>query len=55
MVRVSTVGCNERTTPIADAHQDRKCFIVKAEELVTAFLKLESASTLAANFLDKLA
>jgi len=41
---VSAVDSNGRTIWIADAHRDdRKRFVVHAEEKLTAFLELESA------------
>jgi hypothetical protein len=41
---VSTVDCERRTIWIADAHRDdRKRFIVRADEKLTAFLELERA------------
>jgi hypothetical protein len=41
---VSALDCEGRTIWIADAHcGDRKRFIVKAEELLTALLELEMA------------
>jgi hypothetical protein len=41
---VSAVDSNGRTIWIADAHrEDRKRFVVHAEELLTAFIELESA------------
>ena len=41
---VSAVDINGRTIWIADAHRgDRKRFIVRAEEKLTAFLELEAA------------
>jgi hypothetical protein len=33
----------DRTTGIADTHRDGKRFVVRAEEKVTAFLRLEAA------------
>ena len=42
--RVSTVDAEGRTIWIADAHcGDRKRFVVRADEILTAFLELESA------------
>jgi hypothetical protein len=38
---VSPLGCHSRTTWVADAHRDWKRFVVRADEKVTAFLKLE--------------
>jgi hypothetical protein len=41
---VSATDSNGRTTWIADAHRDdRKRFVVRADEKLTAFLELESA------------
>jgi hypothetical protein len=40
---VSAIDCNGRTIWIVDAHRDGKRFIVRAEELLTAFLELERA------------
>ena len=41
---VSTLDRNRRTIWIADAHRDDgKRFIVRADELLTAFLELEAA------------
>jgi hypothetical protein len=41
---VSAIDSNGRTIWIADAHRgDGKCFVVQAEEKLTAFLELESA------------
>jgi hypothetical protein len=40
---VSAVDSQGRTIWIADAHGDGKRFIVRADELLTAFLELESA------------
>jgi hypothetical protein len=41
---VSAIDSNGRTIWIADAHRDDgKRFVVHAEELLTAFLELESA------------
>jgi hypothetical protein len=41
---VSAIDSNGRTIWIADAHRDnRKRFIVRADELLTAFLELELA------------
>ena len=40
---VSAIDSNGRTTWIADAHRDDgKRFIVRADELLTAFLELKS-------------
>jgi hypothetical protein len=49
---VSTVDSRGRTIWIADAHRDGKRFIVSADEMLTAFLELESAVRAAANCLD---
>jgi hypothetical protein len=48
--RVSAVDCDGRTIWIADAHRDGKRYVVHADEILAAFLELESA--LAANCLD---
>ena len=41
---VSVLDLEGRTTWIVDAHRDdRKRFVVQADELLTAFLELESA------------
>ena len=41
---VSALDSNGRTIWIADAHRDdRKRFVVRAEEKLTAFMELESA------------
>jgi len=41
---VSVVDCNGRTIWIADAHRgDGKRFVVRANELLTAFMELEAA------------
>ena len=41
---VSALGCDGRTIWIADAHcDDGKRFIVRADELLTAFLELQRA------------
>ena len=53
---VSAVDCEGRTIWIADAHRgDGQRFIVHAEEKLTAFMELESAIRVTANWLDKLA
>jgi len=40
---VSAIDFNERTIWITDAHRDDgKCFVVRTEEKLTAFVKLES-------------
>ena len=41
---VATVDARGRTIFVADAHRsDRKQFVVRADELLTAFLELENA------------
>jgi hypothetical protein len=40
---VSTVDCEGRTIWIVDAHRDGKRLIVRADEMLTAFLELEAA------------
>jgi hypothetical protein len=46
---VSAIDANGRTIWIADAHcNGGKRFVVRADEQLTAFLELESASALAA-------
>ena len=41
---VSSLDCEGRTIWIADAHRgDGKRFVVRADEILTAFLKLEAA------------
>jgi len=40
---VSAIDFNGRTIRIADAHRNRKCLVVPADEKLTAFLELESA------------
>jgi len=40
---VSVIDSVGRTIWIADAHRDGQRFIVRADELLTAFLELESA------------
>ena len=53
---VSAVDCEGRTIWIADAHRgDGQRFVVHAEEKLTAFMELESAIRVTANWLDKLA
>jgi len=53
---VSAVDCEGRTIWIADAHRgDGQRFIVHAEEKLTAFMELESAIRVTANWLDRLA
>jgi hypothetical protein len=45
---VSAIDSNGRTIWIVDAHRgDGKRFVVRAEEKLTAFLELESATRLA--------
>jgi hypothetical protein len=41
---VATVDSNGQTIFVADAHRDGKRFVVHAEEKLTAFLELESAT-----------
>jgi hypothetical protein len=40
---VSAIDCNGRTIRIVDAHGHGKRFIVRAEEIRTAFVKLQRA------------
>jgi hypothetical protein len=40
---VAPVDCQGRTIGIADAHRDGKCFVVHADEMLTAFVELEMA------------
>ena len=40
---VSVIDSEGRTIWIADAHRDGKRFVVHADELLTAFVELESA------------
>ena len=40
---VSAVDCEGRTIWIADAHRDGKRYVVRADEILTAFLELERA------------
>src|SRR5213083_3268166 len=40
---VSAVDSRGQTNWIADAHRDRKRFVVRADEKLTAFIELESA------------
>jgi len=40
---VSAIDSNGRTIWIVDAHRDGKCFIVRADEMLTALVELESA------------
>jgi len=42
---VSTIDCKGRTFWIADAHGYGKRFVVRADEKLTAFLELESATS----------
>jgi hypothetical protein len=50
------VDSNRRTIWIAGVHRDDgKRFVVHADELLTAFLELESAIRAVANCLDELA
>jgi hypothetical protein len=45
---VSAIDSNGRTIWIADAHRDEgKRFVVRADEMLTAFVELESGSDLA--------
>jgi len=47
---VSAIDSNGRTIWIADAHrEDGKRFVVHADELLTAFVELESANSLEAS------
>jgi uncharacterized DUF497 family protein len=47
---VSAVNFEERTIWIADAHRDDgRRFVVRADELLTAFIELESAIRVAVN------
>ena len=42
---VSAVGSNERTIFVADAHRDDgKRYVVRADEKLTAFMEIESAT-----------
>ena len=41
---VSAIDSEGRTIWIADAHRDGKRFVVRADEKLTAFLELESAT-----------
>jgi hypothetical protein len=51
---VSAVDSQGRTIWIADAHRDDgKRFVVRADEMLAAFVKLEAASVLGAIVLDK--
>ncbi len=40
---VSGVDSRDRTIFVADAYRDGKCFVVRADEKLTAFVELESA------------
>ena len=40
---VSAVDSEGRIISIADAHRDGKCFVVRADEILTAFLELQGA------------
>jgi hypothetical protein len=40
---VSAIDSKGRTIRIAHAHRDGKCFVVRADEKLTAFVELESA------------
>ena len=41
---LSAIDCEGRTTWIADTHRDdRKRFVVRADEMLTAFVELEAA------------
>ena len=52
---VSAINSEGRTIWIVAAHRDDgKRFVVRADEKLTAFLKLESPTGTAANYLDKL-
>ena len=49
----STLDSRGRTIWIVDAHRDNgKRFGARADEKLTAFVELESATSLAANWLD---
>ena len=41
---VSTINSNGQTIFVADAHREGTRFIVRADEIPTAFLELESAA-----------
>src|SRR5207249_10764717 len=43
---VAAVDCEERTMWIVDAHRDGQRFIVRADEKLTAFVELETATRL---------
>jgi hypothetical protein len=49
---VSAVDRERRTIWIVDAHGYGRRFIVRADEMLTAFVELESAFALAMNYLD---
>jgi hypothetical protein len=40
---VSAIDADRQTIWIVDAHRDGKRFVVRADEILTAFLELESA------------
>ena len=40
---MSAVYSEGRIISIADAHRDGKCFVVRADEILTAFTELERA------------
>ena len=40
---MSAVDSEGRIISIADAHRDGKCFVVRADEILTAFLELQGA------------
>ena len=44
----SAIDQNGRTVWIVDAHRDRKRFVARADEKLTAFLELESTIRVAA-------
>ena len=52
---VSAINDDRRTVWIVDADRDKKRFIARADEKLSAFLQLESAIRVAANWLDELA
>jgi hypothetical protein len=41
---ISAIDANGRTIWIADAHREGKRFVVRADEKLTAFIELESAT-----------
>jgi hypothetical protein len=52
---VAAIDHEGRTIWIVDAHRsDGKRFVTHADEMLTAFMELESAARLATNSLDKL-